>query len=337
MENLPNRAPSLSESHWLFDRALYGFAGSVAIATLLGFLGHLWWVLGLLDHLRLQYSFVLLVALGWGIWHRHRWVWLCLIPLAVNISLLMPLLVADGGIHDSSAPRLRILHANLDRDNTAPTTALKYLNQQMVDLLFVQEVTPVWLDHLQQGLSSYRLIRAQPMQNSHGSALFVLIASPSPQPIAILNTQIIHLPATSDRPLLETRIRWANQELAILSLHVIRPRNAGTAAYQQVEFAAVAAWSQLHHRHDRQVIVIGDFNTTPWSAPFRQLLQQSTLLNSQRGFGVQPTWLAGTPNFLMIPIDHCLHSPSLKTVERQVGNPIGSDHLPLFVELIARR
>ncbi len=47
--------------------------------------------------------------------------------------------------------------------------------------------------------------------------------------------------------------------------------------------------------------------------------------------------MAGTPDFLMIPIADGLHSPSSRMVKRQVGEPIVPNHLPLFGELIARR
>jgi endonuclease/exonuclease/phosphatase (EEP) superfamily protein YafD len=78
---------------------------------------------------------------------------------------------------------------------------------------------------------------------------------------------------------------------------------------------------------------MGDFNTTPWSVLMRQVLRESGLVNSQSGFGLQPTWPATLPNFLQIAIDHCLHSPSLITKHRTIGPNIGSDHLPIGLEL----
>jgi endonuclease/exonuclease/phosphatase (EEP) superfamily protein YafD len=101
-----------------------------------------------------------------------------------------------------------------------------------------------------------------------------------------------------------------------------------------VEFDASANWSVRQQKEGkREVVVIGDFNSTPWSGRFREFLHQTDLRNSQRGFGLQPTWHASLPSPLMIAIDHCLHSKSIATVKRATGSNIGSDHLPLFVEL----
>jgi len=56
------------------------------------------------------------------------------------------------------------------------------------------------------------------------------------------------------------------------------------------------------------------------------------LKDSSLGWGIQPTWPAMFLP-LRIPIDHCLVSPDLKIVRRKIGRDIGSDHLPLLVDL----
>ena len=84
----------------------------------------------------------------------------------------------------------------------------------------------------------------------------------------------------------------------------------------------------------REVIAIGDLNSTSWSGRFRQFQADSHLVNSQLGFGLQTSWPAKLPSLFRLPIDHCLHSKSIRTVERVIGSDIGSDHLPLLVKLL---
>jgi endonuclease/exonuclease/phosphatase (EEP) superfamily protein YafD len=55
---------------------------------------------------------------------------------------------------------------------------------------------------------------------------------------------------------------------------------------------------------------------------------------------VQPTWrvrygpLSGILAWpVQVPIDHCLYSPGLAAVAREIGPACGSNHFPLFVTL----
>lgn len=83
-------------------------------------------------------------------------------------------------------------------------------------------------------------------------------------------------------------------------------------------------------------IVLGDLNATPWSHAFRALLEDGELVSSQRGHGIQGSWRR-EPWPLSLPIDHCLHAPSLVTLERHLGPFLGSDHRPLHVALAPAR
>ncbi len=95
----------------------------------------------------------------------------------------------------------------------------------------------------------------------------------------------------------------------------------------------MAQWSQAIQAQGRQVVIIGDFNSTPWTRTFQSFLQQGHLVNSQQGYGAQSTWPAAWPSALRIAIDHCLHSDGLLTLSRSIGPPLDSDHRPLIVEL----
>jgi endonuclease/exonuclease/phosphatase (EEP) superfamily protein YafD len=316
-------------------------AGGAAIATLLGLAGSLWWVFELLDHPRPQYCLILVIALVVGGISRQAWSFVWCLPLVLNLALIVPLFLtsAQGFQPDRAlAPEgatLRILHATLDNENPDTTPAIQYLESQDADLILLLEVTPRSLTKLKSALSRYQVVASEPRENSQGSAM-LLPMKPS-KPVEVVATQIVHLPQESQRPMLEAVIRWGGKEVAILSTQLTRPRNSSTSAFQKVEFDAVANWSVRQQKEGkREVVAIGDFNSTPWSGRFREFLHKSELSNSQRGFGLQPTWHASLPSPLMIAIDHCLHSKSMMTLNRGIGQNIGSDHLPLFVELRRR-
>jgi endonuclease/exonuclease/phosphatase (EEP) superfamily protein YafD len=324
----------VSSARFLLDVA----AGGAAIATILGFAGSLWWVFEVFEYPRPQYCLILVAALVVGGISRRAWSFVWCLPLLLNLALIVPLFFTSAqGSHLEQANRipgstLRLLHANLDHQNKDTTQAIQYIEAQDVDLVLLQEVTSRWLASLKSHLSRYQVITSLPLENSHGLAMLVPV-KPS-KPVEIVATQIIDLPSYSEQPLLETTIRWGGREVVILSLSVVRPLSRDSSAFQQVEFDAAANWSLRQQKKDgREVVVIGDFNNTSWSGRFRKFLHDSDLRNSQRGFGLQPTWSASLPSVLMIAIDHCLHSKSITTINRATGSNIGSDHLPLFVEL----
>lgn len=314
---------------------VYGVGGMAAIATYLGFLNQGWWGFHILDQLRIQYLWPLGLAILLGVLSRQRWSWIWIAPFVTNLVILgllfIPPVPANTPVSDTT---LRLLHGNVDRGNSNPAQMIQYLDAQTVDVMLIQEVTPEWFARLQSDLQHYTVVAAEPRSNSHGSAL-LLPVNPV-HALTVQSTQIIYLPETSDRPLLEATLSYGDRRLKLLSLHVTRPRNSSTTASQYREFQAVAEWSQQQLQQGQDVLIMGDFNSTPWSSQFRAFVEQAQLINSQRGFGLQPTWPAGFPPLLQIPIDHCLHSPSWITVHREIGPALGSDHLPLTVELALR-
>ncbi len=311
-------------------------AAGVAIAGLLGFLSSFWWGFSFLEHPRPQYCLILVIAvlmnglMGRSPW-RWGWVITWLVILLINLAMIAPILVAQTTPAARAVPDLRLLHMTLDHESNDISRAVQFANTQEADLVSVLEVTPQTLPQLAAALTPYQLVKAEPRHNSHGTAWFV--ARQPHQPIRVIWSEVIHLPSNSDRPLLNLKISLANKIIDLLCFHVIRPRSAETVAYQQVEFAALAEWSQSMLKQGRDPVAIGDFNNTPWALSFRKLLADSGLNNSQNGFGLQPTWHSSLPTVLQIPIDHCLHSPNLVTTRRQIGPNVGSDHLPLIVDL----
>ena len=313
---------------------LHIVAGFAAIASFIGLLGKLWWKFELLDHPRPQYCLGLFLGLlvGWSLGQWWSLIWL--FPLVVNIARLAPLFFPRPQLdRPSTNPTLRLLHANIDRHNPEPDRVIRYLQQQSVDLLLLQEITPAWMAKLQAELPDYQVLKAEAFDHTMGSAVLV---NKQHSPFKIEQIQTIHLPENSDRPLLETILNDGNQQWAILSFHVIRPRSTQTSNRQITEFSAAADWSRRQLQQQRAVVIIGDLNSTFWSQRLRQLEQDSQLINSQRGFGFQPTWSAHFPPLMKIAIDHCFHSRNLMANHRYIGPDIASDHLPLVVELQRR-
>jgi endonuclease/exonuclease/phosphatase (EEP) superfamily protein YafD len=82
----------------------------------------------------------------------------------------------------------------------------------------------------------------------------------------------------------------------------------------------------------RPRILAGDLNATPWSAPVASLRSRTGLEIVGGGPGATGTW----PTWLPMPrvhIDHVLFDRSIRVRAHHVGPDIGSDHLPVLVDL----
>jgi endonuclease/exonuclease/phosphatase (EEP) superfamily protein YafD len=83
---------------------------------------------------------------------------------------------------------------------------------------------------------------------------------------------------------------------------------------------------------DRTAVVAGDFNTSPWSPDFRDLVAATGLRGAANGYGWNPTW----PSWLWparIPIDHVLVKGAVAVHGFRRGRYIGSDHFPVVADL----
>ncbi|MEM9806092.1 MAG: endonuclease/exonuclease/phosphatase family protein [Cyanobacteria bacterium P01_D01_bin.56] len=300
----------------------------ISIATVLGLVGNLWWRFELLDHFRWQYCWLLLFPLAVGCWQRQRWAVVWLVPLAINAALILSLAWPSArGI--VTIDELTIFHANIDFTNPQPAAAIDHVNRQTADIVFLQEITPTTLPQITKGLTRYRLVAAEPKTNSHGSAMFVPLESS----LEILSKQIIQEPNYSQRPLLTVDIKLGDRIISLMSIHITRPGTAGMSRFQNIEFQAIADWARRQMEANKSVVIIGDFNSTPWSQRIRQMLARGNLKNSQQGHVWQMTWPGDLSFFFQIAIDHCLHSADLTVIQRSTGPYIDSDHLPLQVTL----
>ncbi len=334
-DHITNNLESLGMGTLAFIKLLLNFLALLTgLATILGLFGSKWWIFEVLDHPRVQYCLILAIALIIGGIDRQKWSFLLGIPFVLNLVAIVPLFFHPNLPVSSNSIPLTIFHANLDRHNRQYDRAIEYISSQKADLIFLQEATPAWLNKLNTGLKNYKLHTVLPLDNSLGIAM--LVPTSASQSIEIVTSKILYMPDYSPRPMIEAIVRRQGKEIAILSTSTARGTNSkGASGFQKTEFDEVAKWSMNQQQEQkREVIAIGDLNSTPWSGRFRQFQADSNLVNSQLGFGLQTSWPAKLPSLLRIPIDHCLHSRSIRTVERVIGSDIGSDHLPLLVKLL---
>lgn len=308
-------------------RAVSGLAILLVFGTglfsLAGHLGALDWRLDLAAHFRLAYALAFAAALALlAAVRRPRLAALAGVLLALELVQVAPFWLAArpaGG-----PPSLRLVHFNGLSSNPRKADAVRWLAGAGADLVLVEEVDAAWADALARapGLAPLDVL---PRTDNFGLAWLVRQGA---EDMVVRTWREELVPGI---PALAAELAVDGRRIAVLGVHTLPPVGADYAARRDAALAATAVWARAQRAAGRAPVVLGDLNATPFSAPLRRLLADAGLVDSQRGFGLQGSWPVGLP--LRISIDHCLHDPTLATVARALGPDLGSDHLPLRVDL----
>lgn len=303
-------------------------SGLVLAISIAGFFPSLHWQVELFCNLRPQFALFGLLSLFYFLRQKH-WFMLVipLLILLVNVWALAPFFIKPRP--SAGAPVMVVTHLNTNRGKAE----LSDLNDLSTDLLLLQEVTPRLNKNLPDIFPAYNVAHSYPLTNTHGSAVLLKKGSA----VTISKSEIIHCPESSERPLIAAKVKVGDRSIRVLSLHLTRPLNPRTDRYQKVELDAVAEWSQgIQQNENEAVLIIGDFNATPWSHRYHRLLLRAKLNDSLQGYGLQNTWPTNLPPLLGIPIDHAVHSRGLVSTQRSASVIRGTDHALLQVELALR-
>ncbi|MGD1941686.1 MAG: endonuclease/exonuclease/phosphatase family protein [Leptolyngbyaceae cyanobacterium] len=286
--------------------------------------------LELLSHFQLQYwvlSAITVVIIG---------LTRCKIPVLVGLlcvaalsAQILPWYLPPSFAMPNDG-NFRILIVNLNTQNTQYEAALAYANQVEPDLALFMEVNDTWRTRLDKLLADMPYSSGQTRSDNFGILLY------SRHPLS--DVQIKGF-AEESTPSLIGEVTVDGRTISLVGTHPLPPVKP---------FAFHSRNRQLHTMGQyvqtlaTPVIVMGDLNITMWSPYYKQMIRNTGLKNSRKGFGLRPSWpTQGTyrqiphwaPLLFSIPIDHCLLSPDLTVENIRVGPNLGSDHRPVVVDL----
>jgi endonuclease/exonuclease/phosphatase (EEP) superfamily protein YafD len=78
------------------------------------------------------------------------------------------------------------------------------------------------------------------------------------------------------------------------------------------------------------LVLMGDFNSVPWSRTQETLRAATGLRNAGP---MVPTWPSWQPSWIRLPIDQIMTRGALTRLGFKSGYYIGSDHLPVEAEI----
>ncbi len=124
--------------------------------------------------------------------------------------------------------------------------------------------------------------------------------------------------------------------VSIYNFHPISPRQPDGFNRRRAGYAALAKALRME-QPGRPVIVAGDFNALPTETVVVDALSPAGLAVFDAGTLEAPTRFArefGLPTWIGVPIDHVAGRGPLRPLAREVGPDLGSDHLPVTVDLL---
>jgi endonuclease/exonuclease/phosphatase (EEP) superfamily protein YafD len=318
MDDLPR--PISAQLRRAAQLVLFLVAAATGVATVVAWLSR-WWLVGeLASHFRVQYFWAGLITTLALAALRCWWLaGLAALPVLVNLALIVPLYL-PGVKADVESPALRIAEINVYYGNPRHDDVLRFIADTKPDVVLLLEVTDAWRDLFEALQDDYPFQKLALHAGNFGIALVSRLPFDS---VAVEELGEAKLPT------IIAELTWDSKPVTIVGTHPLPPARARNWRMRNDQFAALARRCQSIVG---ATILIGDLNSTDWSAHFDTLLDGTSLRDSRCGFGVQPSWPQWSV-LARISIDHCLVTPELAVRNRFIGPDVGSDHFPLVVDL----
>lgn len=192
------------------------------------------------------------------------------------------------------------------------------------DVFVLQEVTWEFVEPLRDNpsLAQYQYRTDDTPSAGHGKLVW------SRWPIADVTVDRI-----AESELINARIAGPTGEFTVTAVHTLAPVLPENVPIWQTQLAQLTTVDQEAPR-----LMAGDFNATTDHRPFRRLLDSGwTDVHDRKGCGFDTTWpIDGQLPFAVYRLDHVLVSDHFEVLGVRLGEPGGSDHLPVIASIRLR-
>ena len=307
-----------------------GFVLTMA-ATLGAFMGDRHWAMDLVANGRPQLFVAAMVAAMMFGWAGRR----TATAMAGVFALLN--LAAMGSYFGTTVepkvegqPVFRLMSANVYQ-LSGPTRDYAMiepiLNDQPWDLVGFQEAAAFWQSIIPNWKGKY------PQQSLDVPAAFhhelAFLGAVSPKWRKVEAVPLLQNDLWSRGLALE--MEWQGKTVSILMAHAYRPSSTSKLTIITEWHQGIIKWVKEKKAAGHAVIVMGDFNCTPWTAIYRNFAKELGLQETGRGHLFSATWMPEWPHRMLI--DHVFVSDEWRVVSWKVGPDFDSDHRPVMVEL----
>lgn len=314
------------------------------IATTIGIIGTLlpmwdsrYWLVRTQINIRpyyLLYNVIFLVVLLFlGYWESSVGFLLIiglLIAIVVCLYSIGPFLeiapksICDAANNDQGAA-VSLLVFNVLQKNEEYGALVELVELLSPDIILLLELSEKWYDSIDTVRKDYAYEIKELRDDTYG----ILYLSKIPLVEAQINYLVKdNIPSTEAMHVIDgTHVR-------IIGLHPEPPIPGEVLSSKPKDFELITAARKIEALpHSEINIVLGDLNDVGWSKAVRKFKKISKLRDLREGRGLHPTFPTYMP-FFRIPIDNVFCSKEIKLIKFEKQENIGSDHLPLYMQLL---
>lgn len=300
---------------WLLAVAL------IIVSVLPYFVYHIWWI-DIFSNFQVQYLALLIFLMILFILKKNwRSVFFLGIGIVFSCSQILPLYIntsAEAKIEDANP--ISMMSINLLSTNRNATAVINYIENENPDILVLSEFNSYWDKQLVKALETYSYTHKVLREDNFGIGVW----SKLPASMQTLYFNELELPSI----LLQTE--GVKKSFSVIATHPFPPVGQRQFEVRNEHLTHLAAF--ISRENFDNVAVLGDLNTSSFSKNFQLFKEKASLKDSREGFGILPSWPANAFLF-QTTLDHALVSEDVSVIAREVGEHIGSDHLPIYLEI----
>lgn len=307
----------------------------LVVATLLPLIPSNQWWIRFFDFPRGQIAALLLVvtaaAIAAAMWRTRSGQALTaalVLCLGYQVSRILPYTApwpeeVPAAASCPAGERLRYMEANVLQSNRNAPALLARVRERRPEILLLTETDGWWANQVRPLMSEMPYVVSVPQDNTYGMMLL------SRRPLADPQVRYLFEP---DVPSIRAALRLkSGRQIELYGVHPRPPGPGRDTAERDAELVLVGR--EVRERR-RPAIVAGDLNDVAWSDTTALFQRISGLLDPRVGRGLMPTFPADLP-LLRWPLDYVFVSPGFTLLHMERLADIGSDHLPIVVELCA--
>jgi endonuclease/exonuclease/phosphatase (EEP) superfamily protein YafD len=304
---------------------LVAATAGLVLVTVFVLFARLWWVFDLFTHFRLQYfvAVVILAVVALAVRAYPAAAILAAVALAHGL-VIKSLWFGESGVDAArQGLPLRVIAANVQDAYGSPDMVLDFVRRYEGDIVILIDAKRERWKGALAGIGALYPHQA-PTAWKEGAPIILFSRYP------VLQHESVQPPG-GERPYLEVDLAIDERVVTVLGVHPAAPTLTNASDSWERNRSLNHIGQNIRDR-ERPLIVAGDFNITPFSPHFRDLVAAGGLRNAAQGQGWIPTWpRAFWP--VRVPIDHVLVRGPLAVQSLARGPSIGSDHFPIIADL----